>query len=98
MRALRRPFWLSCWHHAIATVTLPQDPSSARFFHKGGSRMETKTVVCPDCEIGEINLNRRGFLKTAGLTAAAATASVPLWATPRVQAAPTTKSAAETAV
>src|SRR5205807_7096532 len=38
------------------------------------------------------------FLKSAGLTAAAATAGVPLWATARVQAAPTTTSAAETAV
>jgi hypothetical protein len=60
--------------------------------------MTTKKVVCPDCDGGEVNLNRRGFLRTAGWTAAAATASVPLWATPRAQAAPTTKSAAETAV
>src|SRR5205807_1294219 len=60
--------------------------------------METKKVVCPACDGGEVNLNRRHFLKSAGLTAAAATAGVPLWATARVQAAPTTTSAAETAV
>jgi hypothetical protein len=60
--------------------------------------METKQVVCPDCEDG-LEFNRREFLKAAGTTAAgAAAASLPLWAVPKVVAAPTPKSAAETAV
>jgi hypothetical protein len=59
--------------------------------------MENNRDVCPDCDAGEVNLNRRTFLKSAGVTAAA-TASIPLWATPIVQAAPTSKSVAETAV
>jgi hypothetical protein len=60
--------------------------------------MENNRDVCPDCDAGGVNLNRRAFLKNAGVTAAAATASIPLWATPILQAAPTPKSAAETAV
>ncbi|HEV3236350.1 MAG TPA: DUF3500 domain-containing protein [Gemmataceae bacterium] len=59
--------------------------------------MDSKKVVCPDCEMSEINLNRRDFLKAAGVSAAIAT-TVPLWATPKVVAAPSAKSAAETAV
>jgi hypothetical protein len=58
--------------------------------------MEKRNLVCPDCE-GD-GLGRRDFLRTVGVTAAAATAGVPLWATPRVHAAPTPQSAAETAV
>jgi hypothetical protein len=59
--------------------------------------METKQQHCPDCDGGdEFGLGRRDFLRTVGVSAAAA--AMPLWATPRVQAAPTPKSAAETAV
>jgi len=60
---------------------------------------EEKKVVCPDCETGEFDLDRREFLKTVTVaTTAAATGGVALWATPRVEAAPTPNSAAETAV
>jgi len=52
--------------------------------------------VCPDCEAEE-SLDRRDFLRV-GVTAAVASAGLPLFATPRVQAAPTPQSAAETAV
>jgi hypothetical protein len=62
--------------------------------------METKKTVCPDCDAaGDLAFDRREFLKTVGTAAtAAATVSVPLWAVPRVQAAATPTSAAETAV
>jgi hypothetical protein len=63
--------------------------------------MEPKTRVCPDCEAeNDLGFNRRDFLKTTvGVTAAAAaTAALPLWATPKLEAAPTPSSAAETAV
>jgi hypothetical protein len=56
----------------------------------------SKERVCPDCAAEDLSLDRRDFLKTT-VTAAAA-ASVPLWATAKVVAAPDTKSAAETAV
>ena len=48
----------------------------------------------------ESEKTRRDFLKTVGVTAAtaAASAGLPLWAVPRVQAAPSRTSAAETAV
>ena len=61
--------------------------------------MEAKKRMCPDCE-GEIDLglDRRTFLKTVGLTAAATAGGLPLFATPRLQAAPTRNSPAETAV
>ena len=59
--------------------------------------MERKKNVCPDCEAGDFDLGRRDFLKTMG-GAAAVAAGLPLFATPIVQAAPTPKSAAETAV
>lgn len=52
--------------------------------------------TCPDCSL-EAGLDRRGFLQTVGVTAATA-AGLPLFATPKVIAAPTPKSAAETAV
>lgn len=59
--------------------------------------MENRKVVCPDCDEGGINLNRRDFLRTAGVTTAAAAAG--LWAVPRAAAAEATRtSAAETAV
>src|SRR5687767_2129164 len=54
---------------------------------------------CPDCErdpAAELALDRRRFLKA--VTASTAAAALPVWATPRAQAAPTPKSAAETAV
>ncbi|MBY0523114.1 MAG: DUF3500 domain-containing protein [Gemmataceae bacterium] len=54
--------------------------------------MESKQ--CPDCDAG---LDRRDFLKTVSAAAAAAV-SIPQWATPKVQAAPSRSSAAETAV
>jgi hypothetical protein len=61
--------------------------------------METKKPVCPICDGDEgMNLDRRDFLRTVGVTAATAAAGVPLWATPIAQAAPTPTSAAETAV
>jgi len=58
--------------------------------------MDQKKAVCPDCEAGaEIGIERRQFLRAAGATAVAA---LPLWAVPRLAAAPTPSSAAETAV
>jgi hypothetical protein len=59
--------------------------------------MDKRNDTCPDCDGG---LDRRDFLRTAGVTAAAAAAGAGLtvWATPRVSAAPTPSSAAETAV
>jgi hypothetical protein len=62
--------------------------------------MEKNTARCPDCDAApEMNLDRRDFFKAVGTTAAAAAATgLPLWATPRVQAAPSPSSAAETAV
>src|SRR5947209_2508821 len=60
--------------------------------------MEKKKIVCPDCDAG-MDFDRRDFLRTVGTTAAvAASAGVPLFAVPRVQAAPAPTSAAETAV
>ena len=56
-----------------------------------------KKRVCPDCEAeNDLGLDRREFLTTVGVTAAAA--ALPLWATPRVHAAATPSSPAETAV
>jgi hypothetical protein len=62
--------------------------------------METKKIACPDCDAtDDLGLDRRNFLKTVGTTAAvAAGAGLPLWAVPRVQAAPRPTSTAETAV
>jgi hypothetical protein len=52
--------------------------------------MEAKNRVCPDCDgENDFNLDRRAFLKTVGVTAAAAAGGLPLFATPKVQAAPT---------
>lgn len=60
--------------------------------------METKKVVCPDCDAGS-DFDRRDFLRTVGTTTAAiATAGMPLFAVPRAQAAPRPDSIAETAV
>ncbi len=56
--------------------------------------MDKNKVVCPDCDGGEFSLDRRGFLRTAAVAAVA----LPLGATARVVAAPTPKSAPETAV
>ncbi len=60
--------------------------------------MSKKKIVCPDCDAIEIAaVDRRGFL--GGVAAAAATTSaLTIFATPRLQAAPTPDSAAETAV
>jgi ribosomal protein S18 len=62
--------------------------------------MDQLKVVCPDCdEANDLALDRRDFIRTLGVSAAAtATAALPLWAVPRAEAAPTPKSAAETAV
>ena len=62
--------------------------------------METKQVACPDCDgMNDFELDRRDFIRTVGAGAVVvAGASLPLWATPRLQAAPSPKSAAETAV
>ena len=61
--------------------------------------MEANEGVCPDCE-GEIDLglNRRTFLKTVGVTAAAAAGGLSLFATPKLHAAASRNSPAETAV
>src|SRR2546423_7977165 len=58
---------------------------------------QEKKIVCPDCE-AEDALDRRDFLWTAAASAAGAAGGALLWAEPRAQAAPTPKSAAETAV
>jgi hypothetical protein len=61
--------------------------------------MEPNKHHCPDCDGAEGGLNRRQFIKTVGVSAAAAAAGgLPLFATPRVHAAATPKSVAETAV
>ncbi len=63
--------------------------------------MDPKKVICPDCDaMSEGEFDRRDFLRTVGTTAAttAAAASLPLWAVPRADAAPTPSSPAETAV
>ncbi len=60
-----------------------------------------KKVVCPDCEqVPEcVALDRRDFLRgTAAATAAIAAGGLGLLPVPRAQAAPTPKSAAETAI
>jgi len=58
-----------------------------------------KKKVCPDCDSTEENLDRRDFLRTVGVTAAAAsTVGLPLFATARAVAAPSKNSPAETAV
>jgi hypothetical protein len=57
---------------------------------------KAKKVECPDCgEVVEVEagVDRRGFLRTVG--AAAAATALPLWAVPRVEAAPTPDSKAE---
>jgi hypothetical protein len=67
---------------------------------------QQKQVVCPDCgDTVEVvpatpgGVDRRSFLKTVtAAAAAAATGGLSLWAVPKVEAAPTPKSAAETAV
>jgi hypothetical protein len=62
--------------------------------------MDLNRDQCPDCQAdSDFHLGRRDFLKTAGVSAAAAvTGGLTLWATPRAEAAPTPTSAAETAV
>ncbi len=58
-----------------------------------------KKIACPDCDGGEFDLDRRGFLRTVtAATAAAASGGLSLFATPKAAAAPTPKSTAETAV
>jgi hypothetical protein len=61
---------------------------------------QQKKIACPDCESMELGtFDRRGFLRSVGtLAAGAAAGSLPVWATPRADAAPTSKSVAETAV
>jgi hypothetical protein len=56
--------------------------------------MKRRNQACPDCTEGGID--RREFFRVAGVAAAAA--AVPLAAVPRVVAAPSVNSAAETAV
>ncbi len=57
--------------------------------------MDSSNQRCPDCD----DLDRRDFLRTVGVAAAAAAAgSVPLFATAKAEAAPKPTSAAETAV
>src|SRR5262249_44562464 len=58
-----------------------------------------RIVVCPDCgdAVEAPPVDRRNFLRSAAAAAAAA-APPKVWATPRAAAAPTPKSAAESAV
>jgi hypothetical protein len=58
----------------------------------------TKKKVCPDCEANEESLDRRDFLRGVGVTAAVSAAGLPLFATPKVHAASSKSSPAETAV
>ncbi len=61
--------------------------------------MEKKKPGCPDCEAEDLGVDRRDFLKTVSVTTAAAAAgALPLWATPKLHAAATPSSPAETAV
>jgi hypothetical protein len=59
--------------------------------------MERTSKHCPDCDATAVD--RRDFLRTVATGAATAAAgSLPLWATAKIQAAPTPNSTAETAV
>jgi hypothetical protein len=62
--------------------------------------IDKRKRICPDCgDAAEAGIERRDFLKGLGVAAAAAiTGGIPLFAEPRVFAAPTPKSTAETAV
>src|SRR5436309_3196524 len=61
--------------------------------------MEAKKRVCPDCSgENDFNLDRRTFLKAVGVSAAVTAGGLPLFATPKLHAAPTRNSPAETAV
>src|SRR5262249_6951692 len=68
----------------------------------GGISMDpAKKVICPDCgdAVEIVEPNRRDFIKSATATATAAvTGGLTLFATPKAEAKPTPKSAAETAV
>src|SRR5262249_9024332 len=55
---------------------------------------EEKKIVCPDCD--DTDLDRRGFLR--GVAATAAAGSLSLLGVPRLNAAPTPQSKAETLV
>src|SRR4051812_24362311 len=57
--------------------------------------MDKQHEDCPDCT-AEAGVDRRDFLRTLGMTAAGL--SLPLFATARAVAAPSSQSAAETAV
>ncbi len=58
-----------------------------------------KKKVCPDCEASETNVDRRDFIRSVGVTAAAvSTAGLPLFATAKAAAAASKNSPAETAV
>ena len=62
--------------------------------------LQGKKIVCPDCEsMKSDGLDRRDFLKTVTAAATAAAAGgVTLWPVPRVSAAPSPSSKAETVV
>jgi hypothetical protein len=60
--------------------------------------MRPNNVSCPDCDHTPNGLDRRDFLRTVGITAATVAGGVTLFAEPKAHAAPTAKSAAETAV
>jgi len=57
-----------------------------------------KNKVCPDCDANDGNLDRRDFLRTVGVTAAASTVGLPLFATAKEAVVPSKGSPAETAV
>jgi uncharacterized protein DUF3500 len=58
-----------------------------------------KSIVCPDCEAMESgDFDRRDFLRVGAMATAAAATGATLFAEPRAFAAPTSSSAAETAV
>jgi hypothetical protein len=58
-----------------------------------------KKIVCPDCgDVVETGVDRRDFLRSMAASAAAVAAGSSLWAVPRVTAAPSASSPAESLV
>ena len=53
-----------------------------------------KNKVCPDCDASDGNLDRRDFLRSVGVTAAASTVGLPLFATAKEAAVPSKSSTA----
>jgi hypothetical protein len=72
----------------------PEPDVASSIQSQGRNIVDNQEIKCPDCD--DNGLDRRSFLRVAGVTAAAA--SLPIFATARAVAAPTKKSVAETAV